>query len=156
MADCAVIDSPLGALELCTDGGALVSLRYVDDAPSSSPLPTVLQPFSHALQAYFVTGTTPKGLVLRPAGTDFQHRVWRRLREIPHGQTRTYGVLAAELDTSPRAVGAACRANPIAILIPCHRVVAAGGPGGYGGQTEGPGLARKQFLLQLEAGQRPS
>ena len=81
---------------------------------------------------------------LRQCARTAQQRVWRLLRAIPPGQTRTYGELAQALSTSPRAVGGACRANPIVLLIPCHRVVAVDGEGGFAGQREGtwPAMAR--------------
>ncbi len=102
------------------------------------------------LQRYFSGVTDDTGLSAAPEGTDFQQRVWHRLRAIPSGQTIRYGELARELGSSPRAVAGACRANPISILIPCHRVIAAEGVGGYMGQTAGPALAIKQWLLQHE------
>lgn len=86
----------------------------------------------------------------QPEGTDFQQRVWQRLCDIPKGRVMRYGELAGELDSSPRAVAGACRANPIPILIPCHRVIAASGLGGYMGETAGPALAIKQWLLHHE------
>lgn len=85
-------------------------------------------------------------LPLAPRGTPFQQRVWQRLRAIPPGHTTTYAALARELGTAARAVGQACGANPIAVLIPCHRVLAQdGGLGGYRW-----GLVRKRWLLTRE------
>jgi O-6-methylguanine DNA methyltransferase len=89
-------------------------------------------------------------LPLDPRGTEFQRAVWKALGGIPYGETRTYGEIALAVGTprSVRAVGAACGANPIAIVVPCHRVVAKGGGlGGYSG-----GLELKRRLLDLEAG----
>jgi methylated-DNA-[protein]-cysteine S-methyltransferase len=76
--------------------------------------------------------------------------VWQRLREIPAGRTLSYGVLARELGTSARAVGGACRANPVPLAIPCHRVVAATGLGGYSGARGGDWLEKKRWLLRHE------
>ena len=84
---------------------------------------------------------------LAPAGSGFRQRVWQAMQAIPVGETRSYGALARALGSAPRAVGGACGANPIPILIPCHRVVAGGGLGGYSG---GAGLATKIALLKLE------
>jgi methylated-DNA-[protein]-cysteine S-methyltransferase len=84
------------------------------------------------------------------AGTPFQVKVWKALREIPPGRVVTYGELAGMLGTSARAVGNACRRNPIPVVIPCHRVVAASGIGGYAGATDGSLLAVKNWLLQHE------
>lgn len=104
-----------------------------------------------SLQHYFSYG--PPGTaepVLLPVGTPFQQRVWAHLRVIPPGQAISYGELARRLNSSARAVANACRANPIPILIPCHRVVAATGLGGYMGETAGNALAIKHWLLQHE------
>ena len=87
---------------------------------------------------------------LAPAGTAFQQRVWAALQAIPTGSVLSYGELARQLDTAPRAIGGACRSNPIPILIPCHRVVSRQGLGGYAGEVEGelPGI--KRWLLRHE------
>lgn len=89
-------------------------------------------------------------------GTPFQRRVWQALQQIPPGEVRRYGDLAKQLASSPRAVAAACRANPLLILIPCHRVVSAKGLGGYMGKTEGPAVAIKQWLLHHEGYDSPN
>ncbi len=89
-------------------------------------------------------------LPLEVQGTDFQKRVWQALREIPTGQVETYGSLAKKLQSSPRAIGQACRTNPIAIVIPCHRVVSQTSLGGFAGETDGNNLDVKQWLLQHE------
>ena len=84
-------------------------------------------------------------------GTPFQRRVWQALRGIPSGSTCSYGELAHELGSSARAVGGACRRNPIPIVVPCHRVAAAaGGVGGFMGQRDGEALTIKQWLLDHE------
>ena len=82
--------------------------------------------------------------------TDFQRSVLTQLQKIPYGETRTYGDIAKILETSPRAVGNACRKNPVPIVIPCHRVVAAKGIGGYVGAVSGDKLDIKSWLLKLE------
>jgi methylated-DNA-[protein]-cysteine S-methyltransferase len=89
-------------------------------------------------------------LALDLHGTSFQQRVWRALMAIPVGQVRSYGELARELRTSARAIANACRANPIAIIVPCHRVVGAHGLGGYMGALSGEPLAIKEWLLRHE------
>ncbi len=102
------------------------------------------------LAEYFAGTRRGFQLPLHMRGTPFQLRVWAALLRIPYGETRTYGALAAQLDCpgAARAVGAANGANPLSIVVPCHRVIAAGGGlGGYGG-----GLERKRFLLDLESG----
>jgi methylated-DNA-[protein]-cysteine S-methyltransferase len=139
--------TPLGPLSISEEDGAIVSLdwgqgRDQDDTP-------LLRRACMQIQAYFDGVRQGFDLPLAPAGTPFQRRVWDALRAIPPGETRSYGELAARLGTSARAIGGANAANPIPILIPCHRVVgAAGALGGYSG---GDGVPTKRFLLALEA-----
>ena len=102
------------------------------------------------LQKYCQNAQQVFDLPLKPAGTEFQLRVWQALSKIPAGEVRSYGELAHQLRSSARAVGNACRRNPIPVLIPCHRVVAKSGLGGFAGQTEGAQLALKQRLLSHE------
>ncbi len=83
-------------------------------------------------------------------GTAFQKRVWQALCNIPPGTTKTYGELAKELHTSPRAIGNACRKNPLPIIIPCHRVVAKNSLGGYAGARTGELIEFKKWLLENE------
>jgi methylated-DNA-[protein]-cysteine S-methyltransferase len=101
------------------------------------------------LRAYFAGELRSFDLPLDMRGTDFQQRVWRELREIPYGETRSYSFVASAIGSpkAVRAVGAANGRNPVPIVVPCHRVIGAGGSlTGYGG-----GLPLKKFLLQLEA-----
>jgi methylated-DNA-[protein]-cysteine S-methyltransferase len=101
------------------------------------------------LQQYFAGTRKSFELDLAPAGTPFQQRVWTALQTIPHGQTRSYAWLAAQVGSVARAVGSANGANPIAIVIPCHRVIGADGSlTGYAG-----GLEAKRWLLDHEAAQ---
>ena len=153
------IPSPVGQLTLSADGQAITGLwlegqKYFCAGLSYDVKEADLPVFQQAeayLTAYFSGSPLPPLPPLRPAGTAFQRAVWALLAQIPYGQTRTYGALAAELRrrgtaAAPRAVGAAVGRNPISILIPCHRVVGANGNlTGYAG-----GLARKRFLLELE------
>ena len=101
-----------------------------------------------ALHAYFDGAPVAFDLPLAPAGTPYRQRVWAALRRIPAGATRSYLQVARDVGGSARSVGGANAANPIPILIPCHRVVATGGLGGYSG---GDGLVTKRILLDLEA-----
>jgi methylated-DNA-[protein]-cysteine S-methyltransferase len=102
------------------------------------------------LRAYFRDPSHRFTLPHDPAGTPFRLAVWEIIRRIPVGETRSYGDLARQLGSSPRAVGGACRANPIPLIIPCHRVVAAQGMGGFMGVTAGRGIELKQRLLAHE------
>lgn len=144
------IQSPLGPLTLVEEDGALVQLAFdgytvLESEEVDSPL---LREAERQLASYFAGQLQVFSLPLCTKGTPFQEKVWCALQKIPYGETRTYGELAAMIGqpTAARAVGGANHRNPLAIIIPCHRVVAAhGGLGGYGG-----GLDKKQWLLVLE------
>jgi methylated-DNA-[protein]-cysteine S-methyltransferase len=130
------------------------ALSAIDFAPCALPVTPTLDPVATQarvlLESYFSDCTTPIPFIQPSRGTPFQRRVWQLLQQIPTGQTRRYGELATQLGSSAQAVAGACRANPLSILIPCHRVVAAGGLGGYMGQTEGEALEIKRWLLHYE------
>ena len=144
----AVINSPVGTLELEERENQIVRINWAPELPSTlEPSTPILERACNALKRYFVGIPDSFGLPLSPAGSDFQLSVWREMQAIPRGETRTYGDLARALGSAPRAVGMACGANPIPIIVPCHRVVAATGLGGYSGGT---GLDTKIFLLRLE------
>ena len=140
------VRSPVGPLTLTARGGRLVRLAFADEGGRDrDPL---LDEAADQLAAYFARRLTRFDLPLAPAGTPFRRRVWAEMARIPHGETRSYGELAAAVGSAPRAVGGACGANPIPIVLPCHRVLAAGGAlGGYSG---GAGIATKRRLLALE------
>lgn len=145
--------SPVGPLTLVTDGDSLTHVTFDDEpaergaADCDDPL---LEEGRRQLTAYFAGRLRSFDLPLAPRGTDFQHRVWQQLRLIAFGTTTSYGDIAARLGMPPgasRAVGLANGANPIAIVVPCHRVIGSDGTlVGYAG-----GLHRKRFLLSLEA-----
>ena len=138
--------SPVGPLTVFSDGAAIIALEF-GQAPESQTSP-LMEEARRQLDAYFTGRLTSFDLPLSPAGTPFQQSVWQQMIEIPHGQSRSYGDLARILKSSARAVGGACGKNPIAIIIPCHRVLAAGGRiGGYSG---GGGPETKRILLRLE------
>jgi methylated-DNA-[protein]-cysteine S-methyltransferase len=145
------LHSPLGELTVFEQDGRIVALEWGRGA--GAPQRTaVLAEAKRQLDAYFDDPTARFDLPLDPAGTPFQRRVWEAMREIPPGRTMRYGEIAQRLGSSARAVGGACGANPIPIIIPCHRVVAAGSLGGYSG---GEGPDTKRHLLALEQGGRP-
>ena len=100
--------------------------------------------------AYLADPHTLIPVQLPSGGTPYQQKVWQALQRIPVGEVRTYGELAKELGSCARAVAQACRANPLPIFIPCHRVVSASGIGGYMGKTDGPQLEIKRWLLHHE------
>ncbi len=138
--------SPVGRLRLSERDGALVRLAW-SDAPGGE-VTAVLRQASQQLEAYFAGDLKIFDLPLAPAGTTFQRRVFAAMAAIPFGATRSYGALAAELGSVARAVGGACGANPLPILIPCHRVLAAGGR--LGGFSGGGGVPTKTWLLRHE------
>ena len=143
-----IIDSSVGELTLTSDGAALTALHFGVSGPATGP-DDVTSAAAEQLAAYFAGDRREFDLPLRPAGTAFQHAVWDALRHIPYGETIGYGELAQRLGRprAARAVGLANGTNPIAIVVPCHRVIGASGKlTGYGG-----GLERKRTLLELEA-----
>ncbi|WP_156722213.1 methylated-DNA--[protein]-cysteine S-methyltransferase [Streptomyces apocyni] len=151
-----VIDSPYGPLTLVATDGVLSGLYMTDqrhrpaEETFGSPDDTPFDEVVRQLRAYFVGGLKEFDLPLHLEGTPFQRSVWDGLREIPYGETRSYGELAEALGKpgASRAVGLANGKNPIGIIVPCHRVVGAHGSlTGYGG-----GLERKQRLLDFEGG----
>lgn len=117
---------------------------------SMEPADELLRQALEQIESYIKDPVYPFDLPLVLRGTSFQQRVWQALREIPAGQVKTYGQLAAELSSSAQAVGNACRNNPIPLIIPCHRVVSASGIGGFSGQTEGEKISLKRHLLAHE------
>ena len=140
--------TPIGDLTVTEEDGAIVSVDWGRGPPEFQRKTPLLERAKQQLDAYFDGDRRDFDLPLAPAGTAFQQRVWRAMREIPCGQVRTYGALAATLKSSARAVGGACGANPIPVIIPCHRVVAADGRlGGYSGDG---GPTTKLALLRLE------
>lgn len=157
-----VIESPIDELTLVATDGTLSALymveqthlppvdafgRRADEREARGVFGAVIDQLSE----YFAGERTDFEFETRPDGTDFQKRVWHALREIPYGQTRTYGQIAEQIGNpkSSRAVGMANGRNPLSIIVPCHRVIGSSGSLiGYGG-----GVDRKRFLLELETAQ---
>ena len=147
----AVIATPLGRVGIRMAGDVISTLDYLAaDAPDQPPTATATAAVVTQLEAYFHNARYPFTVPLAPSGTAFQQRVWAALQAIPAGTVLTYGDLAQKLDTAARAIGGACRANPIPILIPCHRVVGRQGLGGYTGAVTGDPLGIKRWLLRHE------
>ncbi|TVV73007.1 methylated-DNA--[protein]-cysteine S-methyltransferase [Sphingomonas solaris] len=149
-------DTPVGRLTLVADDTGLVAILWPDDDPRRVPLPSLvdapdaplLSDTARQLDAYFGGTLRRFTLPLAPRGTPFQQAVWRALATIPYGETRSYGDIARQIGrpAAVRAVGAANGRNPISVVIPCHRVIGAGGAlTGFAG-----GLAAKRHLLALE------
>jgi methylated-DNA-[protein]-cysteine S-methyltransferase len=147
-------ESPVGILTLTSDGRAMTGLWFEgrgekgDDTEQSRD--RILDRACRELDRYFEGRLTEFTVPVDPQGTAFQRRVWGALRTIPYGVTKSYGDIARKIgsEAAVRAVGAANGANPVAIIIPCHRVIGANGSlTGFGG-----GLDRKRFLIDLERG----
>jgi methylated-DNA-[protein]-cysteine S-methyltransferase len=141
------LQSPVGRLTLVEEEGVLTALCWGAKAGTSAATP-LLEEARRQLDAYFTGKLRQFDLPLAPRGAAFEQRVWQLMTEIPYGDTRSYGVLAAALQAPARAVGQACGRNPLPIIIPCHRVLAAGG--GLGGYSGGTGVETKRRLLMLE------
>ena len=147
---CRSLHSPVGDLTVYAEDDHIIVLewgRVPDDAPGYDRDDPLLSRACDQLQDYFDGKRADFDLPLKPDGTAFQKEVWRLMCEIPAGRTRTYGDLAQELDSAAQPVGTACGANPIPIIIPCHRIVAQDGLGGFSGDG---GVATKTQLLRLE------
>ena len=153
------IDSPVGPLTVTAEGGLVTAVdfggtragpegRACETCGNPGPDAGVLAEAARQLTAYFAGERREFALPLAPSGTPFRLRVWAAMQAIPYGQTRSYGDLARALDSAPRAIGGACGANPIPLVIPCHRVVGAGGA--LGGFSGGAGCDTKRQLLALE------
>ena len=142
--------SPIGELLLTSDGKSLTGLHMEPhDEPAGRRDDAVLRPFRDQLRAYFAGELREFDVPLALDGTEFQRKVWAALRKIPYGKTISYAELARRVGQpgAARAVGSANGRNPVGLIVPCHRVIAADGTlGGYGG-----GLDRKRWLLDHEA-----
>jgi methylated-DNA-[protein]-cysteine S-methyltransferase len=151
-------ETPLGTVRMAARGGALVGMWFdgqkydarAGDDWREAPDDPVLREAARQLDEYFAGERARFDLALAPDGTPFQQRVWRAVAEVPAGATTSYGEIARRLGcpTSVRAVGAAIGRNPLIVVVPCHRILGAGGAlTGYAG-----GLERKVALLELEGG----
>ncbi len=146
-------ESPLGRLRVAEAEGRIVRLQWRDDAEADASAPSpLLAEAGRQIAAYLDGRLETFDLPLAPAGSTFQLGVWREMVRIPYGEVLTYGEMAARTGGVARAVGGACGANPIPLIIPCHRVVAGEGLGGYSG---GGGLATKRRLLVMEGALAP-
>jgi len=142
------VDSPLGPLTLTAEDGCIVALAFGAPAETANGDDPALLEAERQLAAYFDGRLAVFDLPLRLNGSALQVAVWRAMRRIPLGYTRSYGELAAETGAPARAVGTACGSNPVAIVVPCHRVVGAGGR--FVGYSGGRGVATKAWLLRHE------
>ena len=149
----ASFDSPLGAVTITTNGAAVIAVGF-SEAPITGQSCAVANHAADQLQAYFNGQLQQFDVPLAASGTAFQQRVWQALLAIPYGQTASYKDIATRLGdvNAVRAVGMANARNPIAIMVPCHRIIGSDGSlTGYAG-----GLAKKHWLLQHERKYKPN
>ncbi len=142
--------APFGTLVIYDDGDVLQRIDFCEE-PIAPPRPTPLTfEVIRQLRQYVSDPSFQFDLPLSMEGTHFQKLVWAQLSAIPNGQVRRYGQLAHDLESSARAIGMACRRNPIPLVVPCHRVVAANGLGGFAGKRDGLMMKIKRWLLEHE------
>jgi len=149
--------APVASVDRAPDGNLREVLdqlfHYFEDPAWQFDLPLAVQGTPFQRRVWQAHPAWQFDLPLAVQGTPFQRRVWQALGRIPSGTTRSYGELAAALGSSARAVGGACRRNPVPVVVPCHRVIAAGGAaGGFMGQRDGEAVAIKTWLLNHERG----
>ena len=145
------LDSPVGPVSITEEDGCLVRIRFGGATPDGNS--SVLTAATNQMHAYFAGTLHVFDLPLTPAASPFQAHLRAAMVAIPYGGMRTYGDLAAELGSEPRAIGQGCGDNPLPIVVPCHRVVAAGGR--LGGFSGGKGPETKRRLLNHEAVHTP-
>ena len=150
-----VVITPFTKLKINCSDSALLGIDFTDQGRQSVPKTSKLaRQVVEQIGQYILNAHTGFNLPLAPVGTVFQQKVWQALLAIPTGEVRTYGDIARQLKSSPRAVGNACRANPIPLVIPCHRVISASGIGGFAGDVDetspGSRLSIKRKLLSHE------
>ena len=147
-----IFTTDIATIGLQFAGSKLIKVDYLNNKTLKAPTTKLVKSVKNKIEKYLNPQSKTKNINVdvQLNVTVFQENVLKQLLLIPYGETRTYGEIAKILKTSPRAVGNACRNNPVPIIIPCHRVVAANGIGGYAGETEGGLLDIKYRLLQLE------
>ena len=147
----AVMNVPFGQVGISMQEGSLIGVDYLEaeTAPYTDQTPGIRHVLQ-SIESYLSDPTHRFEMEIDLTGTDFQKRVWQELQAIPAGEAMTYGELAKKIGSGARAVGNACRANPCPLIVPCHRVVAANGLGGFAGQRSGRKLEIKRWLLHHE------
>lgn len=146
-----IIDSPIGKLGIIAADEKVQRVEFLSSSKLIAATDVLTKNVVSQLQAYFNDSKFQFDLPLNIEGRPFQKTVLCALRKIPVGRTKTYSDLAGELNSGARAVGNACRHNPIPVIIPCHRIVAKSGLGGFAGQTVGEKMTIKQWLLAHES-----
>ena len=147
------LKTPFATIGIVASDTHLLHIHFLpmDVAAKAPTTNTVAHLASVQLMAYIENADFKFDLPIKLAGSKHQLDVWRAMQKIAAGKTQTYGELAAKIDSSPRAVGTACGLNPVPIVVPCHRVVAANGLGGFMGGKQSEPLAIKRWLLAHES-----
>ena len=153
------VDSPIGRIQIFCCENKVLEINLGIDSKKRAHSPSITkdnnlslfaQSVKSQLGSYFQNANASLKFNLQAEGTNFQKSVWRIIKSIKKGETLTYTDVAQKLNSSPRAVGNACRANPIPIIVPCHRVISKAGLGGFAGQRDGNNVDVKSWLLQHE------
>ncbi len=146
------VRTPFAVLGLMTDGCALTELHYRPlREREQAPCDAIAEHAVRELERYLADPHYRFTVALAPRGTPFRRRVWEAIAAIPVGESRTYGEIARTVHSAPRAVGQACGANPIALIVPCHRVVGSRGAlGGFMNHASGDPITIKRWLLEHE------
>jgi len=145
-----VLETPVGRLEIFIQDRKVKSIELNSVQPIRSAASQFAQNVAQQLNRYFETPKFCFELPIIQEGTEHQNRVWAALGKIPFGSVMTYGALAKKIGSSARAIGNACRNNPVPIIVPCHRIVAAKDIGGFSGAKQGALLNIKRDLLRHE------
>lgn len=147
----AVIEFPRMRVGIRIEGEALTGIVYLSpESEPRAPVSGLAERAVRQIERYRDDPDAPFDLPLAPAGSEFQRAVWRQISAIPRGRTRTYGELARCVGQNARVVGQACGDNPYPIVVPCHRVVAADGLGGFSHRVDGYLIEAKKWLLKHE------
>ena len=147
----AKLATPIGILGIRCDGGALMGIDWLPATEKLKRASNALaQKVCDQLLTYFANPDAKFSVPLKPNGTAHQQKVWQTMCNIPRGKTRSYGEIASELKSAAQAVGQACCANPIPIIIPCHRIVGKSGLGGFMRHASGESIDIKRWLLAHE------
>ena len=148
----AIFSTDIATIGIQLENSKLIKVDYLTNKNNKKPTSKLAENIQNKIEKYLRDSSKTNNLKIdvKLDVTPFQEKVLNQLVLIPYGETKTYGEIAKKLKTSPRAVGNACRRNPVPIVIPCHRVVASKGLGGYSGATEGETHDIKRHLLKLE------
>lgn len=147
----AKLQVPFGVLGIRTEGDLLADITFLPASHQAvAPANALAERACRQVERYVADPGFRFDLPLKARGTDFQRRVWRQIAAIPSGGTRSYGEIAKTIASGPRPVGQACGANPFPLVVPCHRVVAASGMGGFAHHAEGFHIGVKRWLLAHE------